>query len=171
MAKEKISAENYYRASFLARTFYKLRLALREWIENFRIPFGKIIGVIIIGLLFLGIYLIVKFNAIEIPVRPPYNKEGFVAAIDKYKDNALGTKVYENDFISLLLTKQQHFTITNKANGQVGASSIHRQSEGNVESPKHGILSKLYYKSAGTLPAWQFRLRLRKKFNNENKVP
>ena len=97
MAKEKITAENFYRASFLRRTLYKLRLAFTEWMENLRIPFGKIIGVVIIALLFFSVYMIVKVNAIDIPVRAPYNKEGFVAAIDKYKAGTLGTKVYEND--------------------------------------------------------------------------
>jgi len=174
VAKEKISAENYYRASFLARTFYKLRLALREWIENFRIPFGKIIGVIIIGLLFLGIYLIVKFNAIEIPVRPPYNKEGFVAAIDKYKDNALGTKVYENDsYIFTFDETTTHFTITNKANGQVWASypSI-VNSEGNVEpDTKRDIVNIYYYKALGTPSSMgSYRFAVKEEIiNNENK--
>ncbi len=174
VAKEKITAENFYRASFLRRTLYKLRLAFTEWMENLRIPFGKIIGVVIIALLFFSVYMIVKVNAIDIPVRAPYNKEGFVAAIDKYKAGTLGTKVYENDsYIFTFDETTTHFTVTNKANGQVWASypSV-VNSNGTVEADtKRDIVNIYFYKALGTPSSMgSYRYAVKEELiNNENK--
>src|SRR5690554_2883459 len=102
MKKQKITQENYYSAPFFKRSLYRMKMAIANWFHNFRLPLGKIIGLLIIVIMFLGLYFIVKANAIDLPVRPPYNHteaEGFFSAISKYNTNSFSNKVYENELL------------------------------------------------------------------------
>lgn len=156
MKEDKITSKNYYRASFFPRLWYKFKFSLTEWLRNFRLPLGKIIGLLIIALISFSVYMIVKVNAIMIPIRAPYPHtiaEGFVNGRELKKDGLLSTKVYENDrFIFEFNEASTHFTITNKTNLQLWSSCpIEMDEKG---APKvlmdRDILVVYYYKALGT---------------------
>lgn len=174
MEKQKVTQENYYRAPFFKRTWYKIRAGISNWFHNFRIPVGKVIGLLIVAILILSIYFIVKTNAIDIPVRAVYphtEAEGFVSAISKYKSESFSKKVYEND--SLVFTfdeKTTHFTIFNKNNLQTWSSNPYKiDALGNpVADLERDILNIYYYHSLGAASSMgNYRYAVKEELINE----
>jgi hypothetical protein len=72
MNNEKLTLDNFHRASFFPRTWFKLRHRFSEWLHQYRFPLGKIIGLVLVVLMVLSLVYIVKANEIKIPVRKPY---------------------------------------------------------------------------------------------------
>lgn len=156
MKKTKITSENYYNAPFFPRLWYKFRIRVTEWVKGLRLPIGKIIGLLLIFLIGFTIYMIVKINAISIPVRAPYlhtEAEGFINARSQKQENLLTTKVFENDKFTFEFDESStHFTITNKDNYQVWASNpVETDDFGNPKAIKdRDVLVVYYYKGLGT---------------------
>ncbi|MFA7435616.1 MAG: DUF5696 domain-containing protein [Bacilli bacterium] len=174
MKKQKITQENYYSAPFLKRSLYRMKMAITNWFHNFRLPLGKIIGLLIIVIMFLGLYFIVKANAIDIPVRPPYNHteaEGFFSAISKYNTNSFSNKVYENELLIFTFDEQTtHFSVYNKDTKQTWYSHPFKiNSEGDpVADLERDIVNVYYYHSLGAASSMgNYRYAVKEELINE----
>jgi len=97
-----------------------LKLTFKEKSEYFKSKQFKrnlIRRLIILGifaLVVLTIFLLVIFNQVKVPVREPYNKEGFIPATDYIKNKGIQTVLENNRFRLVLNNKDTTFVLEDK---------------------------------------------------------